>query len=167
MSLVRGVVRGGLFGFVGGLILGAAGSLSSNSESAEVELVWTNREGRTVRFTHLGSIPSLRDDLYTVFHHREFKRDAFNEAFRNIQNVISVYHPVKEAAVANMMSATKMTNFGVRASKALGAMHDEILAKDPMKAAAFEKAMMSIQLSLEESIDFVRLKSKKSLPSAS
>lgn len=160
-----GAVRGSLFGLLGGLVLGAAGSVVAPPIEYEKILVWSNKFGKTTRFTHLESVSILKEDLLDVFHHRHYNIDAYNEAFRNVQSAITLYHPVKtEKEAAEVMTATRMTNYVIRASKAMEAIHVEILMEDAVKAAQFQKAMMNIQLSLEEMINFVRLKSKNVLP---
>ena len=90
---------------------------------------------------------------------------AHNEAFRNIQNVISIFHAsTNKGGETEMMAATRMTNFVKRASQALEAIHMSLLRTNSFQAAGFEEAMMKIQLRLEEAINETRLKSKRSLP---
>ena len=61
-----------------------------------------------------------------------------------------------------MMDSNKATNFAKRASKSL----EEILVSvDLTKHDEIEKAMMSIQLNLEEFIHFISTKSGEALPS--
>lgn len=168
--LAAGAIRGAMYGLLGGILLGTAGSVVAPPIEYEKILVWTNRFGRKTRFTYLDTVSILKEDLLVIFKQRESNRDAFNEAFRNIQSAISVYHPVKVGTEpAEIMTATKMTNFVKRASKAMEAMHVEILVKDSRIQVAedFQKSMMSIQLSLEEMINYIRLKSKNSLPNIS
>lgn len=161
----NGAVRGSLYGLLGGLILGAAGSIVAPPIDYARVLVWTNKFGKSTRFTHLDTVSILNEDLLVVFRHRRSNIEAYNEAFRNIQSAIMVYHPVKvEEVKAEMMTATRMTNYVKRASKAMEAMHISILTRDNVQASEFQKAMMNIQLSLEEMINFIRLKSKNVLP---
>lgn len=160
-----GAVRGSLFGLLGGFVLGAAGSVVAPPIEYEKILVWSNKFGKTTRFTHLESASILKEDLLEVFKQRHYNISALNEAFRNIQSAITLYHQVKvEQQAAEVMTATRMTNYVIRASKAMEAIHVEILVNDAVKASHFQKAMMNIQLSLEEMINFVRLKSKNVLP---
>lgn len=156
-----GIVRGGFYGLVGGVFLGLAGSIVPVKLENQPELCWKNRQGKNMRFTDLSSIPLLREDLLVIFRYREVQEKAFNEAFRNVQNVISVY---SKESMSDILSARKMTNFVIRACKAMEAIHVEILKQDPISAAQFEKAMMNIQLTLEETINHVRLQSRKVLP---
>ncbi|CAM9103710.1 unnamed protein product [Sphacelaria rigidula] len=160
-----GAVRGSLFGLIGGFVLGAAGNVVAPPVEYERILVWSNKFGKRTRFTHLESASILKEDLLEVFKQRHYNIDALNEAFRNIQSAITLYHPVKaEQEAAEVMTATRMTNYVIRASKAMEAIHVEILVNDAVKASHFQKAMMNIQLSLEDMINFVRLKSKNVLP---
>lgn len=160
-----GALRGSLYGLLGGLILGATGSVVAPPIDYDNILVWTNRFGKKTRFTHLDSVSILKEDLLEVFKNRNSNVDAFNEAFRNIQSAITLYYPVQtNGETPEVMTATRMTNFVIRASKAMEAMHVEILVSDAVKASNFQKAMMNLQLSLEEMINFVRLKSKNVLP---
>lgn len=164
--IVAGAVRGSLYGLLGGLILGATGSVVAPPVDYEKVLVWSNKFGRKTRFTNLDTVSILKKDLFEVFQNRDSNREAFNEAFRNIQSAITLYHPVKtNEETPEVMTATRMTNFVIRASKAMEAIHVEILVSDSVKASHFQKSMMSLQLSLEEMINFVRLKSKNVLPS--
>lgn len=160
-----GAVRGSLYGLLGGLLLGAAGSVVAPPINYTERLVWSNKFGKRTRFTNLDSVSILKEDLMEIFKSRQSNIEAFNEAFRNIQSAITLYHPVKSnEETAEVMTATRMTNFVIRASKAMEAMHVEILVSDAVKASDFQKAMMNLQLSLEEMINFVRLKSKNVLP---
>ena len=160
-----GAARGSIYGLLGGLILGAAGSVVAPPIDYTQKLVWSNKFGKKTRFTHLDTVSILKEDLLEVFQHRGSNMDAFNEAFRNIQSAIMLYHPVKtNEEKAELMTATRMTNFVIRASKAMEAIHVQVLVEDAVKASHFQKAMMNIQLSLEEMINFVRLKSKNVLP---
>lgn len=160
-----GAMRGGFYGLLGGLTLGMAGSVVAPPIDYSKILFWTNRFGRKTRFTNLDEVSILKEDLYEVFKLRSSNTDAFNEAFRNIQSAITVYYPIKTGSqVAEVMTATSMTNFVIRASKALEALHVQILVEDAVKAANFQRAMMNIQLSMEEMINFIRLKSKNALP---
>lgn len=163
--VVIGAMKGGLYGLLGGLILGATGSVVAPPIDYEKVLVWSNKFGKKTRFTNLETVSILKEDLLEVFQSRESNVEAFNEAFRNIQSAITLYHPVKIAEeTPEVMTATRMTNFVIRASKAMEAMHVEILVSDAVNASNFQKAMMNLQLSLEEMINFVRLKSKNVLP---
>lgn len=160
-----GAVRGSLYGLLSGFILGATGSVVAPPIDYEKILVWTNRFGRKTRFTNLNTASILKEDLLEVFRNRTSNLEAFNESFRNIQNAITLYHPVKaKEEKAEVMTATRMTNFVIRASKAMEAMYIEILQEDAVKAQHFQRAMMNLQLSLEEMINFVRLESKNVLP---
>ncbi|AAR26868.1 FirrV-1-A44 precursor [Feldmannia irregularis virus a] len=166
-ALMKGCFKGGLYGLCGGIFLGAAGALTP-SQTPE-QLVWTTHQGKKVRLVYLHHVPGLKDHLTVIFQHRTRNERAFNEAFRNIQNVLSVYHLSSSSRTPDndppdIMAATKMTNYTVRASKAMEAVHVSILQSDFTKAAAFEEAMMKIQLTLEEKINEIRLKSKQSLP---
>lgn len=166
--LMDGAMKGGFYGLLGGLILGVAGSVVAPPIEYQKILIWTNRFGKKTRFTNLDTVSILKEDLLVVFRQRNSNITAFNEAFRNIQSAIAVYHPVKmEEEVAEVMTATRMTNFVIRASKAMEAMYMEILVTDSVKASEFQKSMMNIQLSLEELINFIRLKSKNALPNIS
>ena len=163
--ILLGAIRGSLFGVLGGFLLGAAGSVVAPPIDYTNTLVWTNKFDKKTRFTNLDTVSILKEDLMEVFQNRGSNIDAFNEAFRNIQSAITLYHPVKSKdETPEVMTATRMTNFVIRASKAMEAMHVEILVEDVVKASHFQKAMMNIQLSLEEMINFVRLKSKNVLP---
>lgn len=160
-----GALKGSMYGLLGGLILGATGSVVAPPIEYTKILVWNNKFGKKTRFTNLDTVSILKEDLLEVFKNRNFNVDAFNEAFRNIQSAITLYHPVKaNEETPEVMTATRMTNFVIRASKAMEAMHVEILSSDACKASNFQKAMMNLQLSLEELINFVRLKSKNVLP---
>lgn len=163
--VMAGAIRGSFYGLLGGLLLGATGSVVAPPTDYNKILVWSNKFGKKTRFTNLDSVSILKEDLLEVFKNRESNVEAYNEAFRNIQNAITLYHPVKEnKEAAEVMTATRMTNFVVRASKAMEAIHGEILREDVVKASHFQKAMMNLQLSLEEMINFVRLQSKNALP---
>jgi len=96
---------------------------------------------------------------------REHNTDAFNEAFRNVQSVITLYHRVKFTDEAvDIMLPTRMTNYTIRASKAMEAVYLSTLSADPAMAVDVERAMMNIQLSIEEFINYAREKSKNALP---
>lgn len=166
--VLLGALRGGLYGLLGGLMLGATGSVIAPPIDYNKTLVWTNRFGKLTRFTTLDSVSILKEDLLVIFQNRKYNTTAFNEAFRNIQSAITLYHPVvSNGDTPEVMTATRMTNFVIRASKAMEAMHVEILVSDAVKASSFQKSMMNLQLSLEEFINFVRLKSKNVLPTIS
>lgn len=162
--LLAGAIKGGFYGLLGGLILGAAGGVVAPPIDYNNVLVWTNRFGKRTRFSNLDTVAILKEDLLEIYKNRSSNLEAFNEAFRNIQSAITVYHPIKEGGVAEVMTATKMTNYVIRASKALEAIHVEILGQDAVRASHFQKAMMSVQLSVEENINFIRMKSKNALP---
>lgn len=164
-GILGGALKGSLYGLFGGLILGISGSVFGPPIDYEKVLIWSNKFGKKTRFTNLETVSILKEDLYEVFQNKESNIQAFNEVFRNIQSAITLYHPIKvHAETAEVMTASRMTNFVIRASKAMEAMHVEILVIDVVKALHFQKAMMNLQLSLEEMINFVRLRSKNALP---
>lgn len=163
--LFAGAFKGGMYGLIGGLLLGAAGGIVAPPIDYQNVLVWTNRFGRKTRFTNLDTVSILKEDLLTIFNSRSANEMAYNEAFRNIQSAIAVYHPIKmDIEPAEIMSATRMTNYMLRACKALEAIHISVRIENPVEALKVEKASMNIQLSMEECINHVRLKSKNSLP---
>jgi len=128
-------------------------------------LTWRNRFGQKTKFTNLETASILVDDLVKIHGAREHNTDAFNEAFRNVQSVITLYHMVKcTEDPVDMMLPTRMTNYTIRASKAMEAVYLSTLAVDPVMAADVERAMMNIQLSIEEFINHAREKSKGVLP---
>jgi hypothetical protein len=163
--LLFGGLKGGLYGLLGGLILGGAGAVVAPPIEYEKIMVWHNRFGKKTRFTNLVTVSILKEDLLTIFQSRLMNNEAYDEAFRNIQSAITVYHPIKmEIEPAEIMSATRMTNYMLRACKALEAVHMSVRMNDAVQALKVEKAAMNIQLSMEECINFVREKSKGALP---
>lgn len=163
--VLAGIIKGGFYGLVGGILLGGAGSIAAPPTDYQNILVWKNRFGKRTRFTNLDTVSILKEDLLTIFQSRMENEDAYNEAFRNLQSAIMVYHPIKmEMEPAEIMSATRMTNYMLRACKALEAVYLSVRVKNPIEALKVEKAAMQIQLSMEECINHVRLKSKNSLP---
>jgi len=163
--IAAGAVKGGFHGLLLGLFLGVAGNLVAPPIDYEQMLVWDNRYGKKTKFTNLQTAGILIDDLVTIFEAREHNTDAFNEAFRNLQSVITLYHGVKCGGdEPDMMLPTQMTNYTIRASKAMEAVYLSTLEADNLAAADVEKAMMNIQLSVEEFINFAREKAKHVLP---
>ena len=163
--ILFGAFKGGLYGLIGGFVLGGAGGIVAPPIEYQKLMVWTNRFGRRTRFTNLDTVSILKEDLYTIFQSRFENEEAYNEAFRNLQSAISVYHPIKmETEPAEIMSATRMTNYMLRACKALEAILISVRINNPIEAVKIERASMNIQLSMEECINHVRLKSKNSLP---
>ena len=162
-SIKYGAFRGGLFGLVSGIALGAIGYAISPPIDYTKIIIWENRFGDKCRFTYLDYVDVLKEDLLRFFHVRKCNEKAYNEGMRNIQSVIALYYPIKfEGAPAGMMDSNKATNFAKRASKSL----EEILVSvDLTKHDEIEKAMMSIQLNLEEFIHFINTKSGEALPS--
>ena len=163
--IAAGAVKGGFHGLLLGLFLGAAGNLVAPPVDYEQMLVWDNRYGQKTKFTNLQTASILIDDLVKIFEVRKHNTEAFNEAFRNLQSVITLYHGVKLGGEEpDIMLPTRMTNYTIRASKAMEAVYLSTLAADNIVAADVEKAMMNIQLSVEEFINFAREKSKHVLP---
>lgn len=75
-----------------------------------------------------------------IFEAREHNTDAFNEAFRNLPSVITLYHGVKFGGdEPDMMLPTRMTNYTIRASKAMEAVYLSTLEADNLAAADVEK----------------------------
>ena len=166
--LLPGVVKGACYGLLCGGVLGGVGALSGRGGvDYEKELTWSNRQGKTMKFTNLPMISSIQEDLYEISKHRAYNARAFNEAFRNIQSALTLFEPIRIGQSPQIMSARKMTNYVVRASKAMEAIHQDILKADVTKAFDFEKAMMNITLSLEERINSARFRSKNALPELS
>lgn len=167
-KFIVGVSRGAAYGLLGGCILGGVGALSTKTEVDINFLNWTNRHGKSMRFTNAAMISEMKDDLVTVASNKSYNVGAFNEAFRNIQSVLALGDPIERGVDdPTIMTARRMTNFVVRASKALEAIHEKILEVDVVKSHEFEKAMMNITLTLEEKINVVRTKSKNVLPNIS
>lgn len=163
--IAAGAVKGGFNGLLLGLFLGVAGNLVAPPVDYEQMLVWDNRYGQRTKFTNFQTASILTDDLVKIFEVRAHNTEAFNEAFRNLQSVITLYHGVKLGEEEpDMMLPTRMTNYTIRASKAMEAVYLSTLAADSIVAPDVEKAMMNIQLSVEEFINFAREKSKHVLP---
>lgn len=163
-SILTGAMRGGGYGLTTGLILGAVGYAFGPPLDHQHVLVWKNQFGKLTRFTHLETASILKKDLLVIFNCRNYNQDAFNEAFRNIQSVIALYHPIKTGlSPGEITSETRMTNYAKRASKAMEAMLVSI--GDIDQYTDFEASMMAIQLNLEDFINFVRIKTSKIVPS--
>ena len=163
--IVAGAMKGGLHGLLLGLALGVAGNIVAPPIDYEQLLVWDNRYGKKTKFTNLETASMLVDDLVKIHEVRSHNTDAYNEAFRNLQSVITLYHGVTSGELdADMMLPKRMTNYTIRASKAMEAVYLSTLAADSIKAAGVESAMMNIQLSVEEFINSIREMSKHVLP---
>lgn len=163
--IVAGAIRGGMNGLLLGLALGAAGNFVAPPTDYVSLLTWHNRFGQKTKFTNLDTASILVDDLVKIHSAREHNTDAFNEAFRNVQSVITLYHRVQFSDDnIDIMLPTRMTNYTIRASKAMEAVYLSTLSVDPVMAADVERAMMNIQLSMEEFINNAREKSKGVLP---
>lgn len=163
--IVAGAVKGGFYGLVSGLLLGAAGNFVAPPLDYVNMLTWDNRYGKRARFTNLPSASILVEDLATIHSARHHNKEAYNEAFRNIQSVVTLYHRVKTVGEKNdMMLPTSMTNYTIRASKAMEAIYRATLGADAAMAADVERAMMNIQLSIEDFINVAREASKNALP---
>lgn len=164
--IVAGAFKGGFYGLVAGLALGAAGNMVAPPIDYVNMLTWENRYGKTTRFTNLVTASILIEDLVKIHEARGYNEQAYNEAFRNIQSVITLYHRVKTGDEKNdIMLPKNMTNYTIRASKAMEAVYMSTLAEDPAAATTVEKAMMNVQLSIEEFINLARQESKNALPS--
>lgn len=169
MSIVNRILlggfRGGIYAMAMGIILGAAGSVIAPPIDYQKVLVWTNRFGKPTRFTNLDSVDVIKEDLLVLFRARHVNISAFNEAFRNLQSAITIFHPIHVGEEkAQIMSATKMTNYTIRASKAMEAILVSMRSSNVIESEKLEKSMMSIQLSMEELINSVRHQSKNALP---
>lgn len=164
--ILAGAVKGGINGLLLGLALGMAGNIVAPPKDYVAMLTWDNRYGKKTRFTDLDTASILVEDLTKIHQAKQHNVDAYNEAFRNLQSVITLYHSVKVGEEkADIMLPTRMTNYTIRASKAMEAVYLSTLSGDAMLAADVERAMMNIQLSVEEFINFAREKSKNTLPS--
>lgn len=163
--IFAGAVKGGLHGLLIGIALGVAGNIMAPPVDYAQVLVWENRYGKKTKFTNLETASILIDDLVKIHEVRAHNLGAYNEAFRNLQSVITLYHGVKTGEIeVDMMLPKRMTNYTIRASKAMEAVYLSTLAGDKIKAAGVESAMMNIQLSVEEFINFTREESKHALP---
>jgi len=163
--LMVGGLKGAFYGIMVGSILGAAGNFVAPPIDYKKILVWENRFGKKTRFTNLDSIDTIKEDLLVIYNARGYNEEAFNEAFRNLQSAITIYHPIKTGLEkAEMMTATKMTNYIIRSSRAIEAILIATRAQNQEESEYVEKAMMSIQLSFEELINSVRHESKHALP---
>lgn len=163
--LMIGGMKGAFYGIMIGSVLGAAGNFVAPPIDYQKILVWKNRFGKRTRFTNLETVEVLKEDLLVIFNSRHFNEEAFNEAFRNIQSAITVYHSIKIGEEkAEIMSATKITNYIIRASRAMEAILVGARSYNRDESEYVEKAMMSIQLSFEEYINFIRHESKEALP---
>ena len=157
-----GAIRGGMFGLVSGAILGIVGYVMSPPIEYTKIIVWKNRFGKKTRFTHLDTAEDLKEDLLKLYYSRLKNEDAYNEAMRNIQSVIAIYHPIKsEGSPAGLMDSTRATNYAKRASKAMEKILQSVGIE---KYDEIEKSMMAIHLNLEEFINFIKIKSESSLP---
>eukprot|EP00903_Cladosiphon_okamuranus_P017788 g16373.t1 len=153
------------------LVLTHAQEYKKRSKQIEADIVKASnkrrrrRYGKKTKFTNLQTASILIDDLVKIFEAREHNTEAFNEAFRNLQSVITLYHGVKFGGdEPDMMLPTRMTNYTIRASKAMEAVYLSTLGAGSIAAADVEKAMMNIQLSVEEFINFAREKTKHVAP---
>jgi len=163
--LMNGGLRGALYGIMIGSVLGAAGNFIAPPIEYQKLMIWKNRFGKNTRFTHLDTVDIIKEDLFTIYNAREYNKDALNEAFRNIQSAIMIYHPIKNGQEkAEIMTATKMTNYIIRSSRAIEAILISTRSENPEESERVEKAMMSIQLVFEEFINAVRHESKQALP---
>lgn len=163
--IAAGAIKGGINGLLLGLALGAAGNFVAPPVDYASLLTWHNRFGQKTKFTNLDSASILVDDLVKIHEAKAHNADAFNEAFRNVQSVITLYHRATTGEESvDIMLPTRMTNYTIRASKAMEAVYMSTLKTDPALAADVERAMMNIQLSIEEFINTVREKSKNVLP---
>lgn len=157
-----GAIRGGTFGLISGAILGIVGYVLSPPIDYTKILIWKNRFGKKTRFTHLDTAEVLKEDLLKLYNSRLKNEKAYNEAMRNIQSVIAIYHPIKmEGSPAGLMDSTRATNFAKRASRA---MEEILLSVELESYEQIEKSMMAIHLNLEEFINFIGRKSGKALP---
>jgi len=165
-NIIAGARKGGTFGLLSGIILGVVGYVLSPPVDYHQTLVWKNKFGKKTRFTYLNTVQVLHEDLLSIYNVRSSNEDAFNEAFRNIQSVIAIYHPIKMGiSPAGLMDDTRMTNYAKRANKALEAVLMSVRIKNLEFYEETEKSMMAIHLNLEEFINFVRANSKDALPS--
>lgn len=163
--IAAGAIRGGINGLLLGVALGAAGNFVAPPTDYVSMLTWHNRFGQKTRFTNLDAASILVDDLVKIHEAREHNTDAYNEAFRNVQSVITLHHRVTTGEQSvDIMLPTRMTNYTIRASKAMEAVYLATLSADAVLAADVERAMMNIQLSIEEFINSAREKSKNVLP---
>ena len=162
-NIKYGALRGGTFGLISGVALGVIGYTMSPPIDYTKLIVWENRFGKKCIFTNLDTVDILKEDLLKFFNVRNSNFQAYNEAMRNVQSVIAIYHPIKcEGVPAGFMDSTRATNFAKRASKSF----EEILTSvDLEHYDVIEKAMMSIHLNLEEFIHFINVKSGEALPS--
>lgn len=152
--IAAGAAKGGFHGLMLGVFKGVAGNLVAPPVDYEQVLVWDNRYGQRTKLTNLQTASILIDDLVKIFEAREHNTEAFNEAFRNLQSVFTLYHEAKTGDEEPDIMLAK------RASKAMEAVYLSTLAADKMVAPDVEKAMMNIQLSVEEFINFAREKFK-------
>ncbi len=164
--IVQGALKGGFHGLLAGIVLGAAGNVMAPPIDYVKMLTWENRYGKTTKFTNLSCASILIDDLVKIHEAKKYNISAYNEAFRNIQSVITLYHMVKTGADGgnDIMIANRMKNYTVRASKAMEAIYISTMSDNAQMAVDVEKAMMNIQLSIEEFINIARENSKNSLP---
>ena len=163
--ILVGGLKGAFYGIMMGTVLGAAGNFVAPPIEYQKVLIWNNRFGKKTRFTNLDSVDAIKEDLYVIFSARKHNEVAYNEAFRNIQSAITVYHPIfTRQEAAEVMSATRMTNYIIRSSRAIEAILIVARTADQEEADRIEKSMMSIQLVFEELINTVRHESKQALP---
>jgi len=163
--LMVGGLKGALYGIMIGSVLGAAGNFIAPPIEYHKVMVWKNRFGKKTRFTNLDTVDVIKEDLFIIFNARKYNEEAFNEAFRNIQSAIMIFHPIKTGQEkAEIMTATKMTNYIIRSSRAIESILIATRAEDHEESERVEKAMMSIQLVFEEFINTVRHESKRALP---
>jgi len=161
-NIKYGAFRGGMFGLISGVALGAIGYAISPPIDYNNIIVWKNRFGRKCKFTYLDTADVLKEDLLKFFNIRNKNESAYNEAMRNIQSVIALYHPVKtEGCPSGLMDANRATNFAKRASKSLEKLLLEVELQDYDE---IEQSMMRIHLNLEEFIHFINTKSSEALP---
>jgi len=161
-NIKYGAFRGGSFGLITGVILGAIWYVMSPPIDYNKKIVWKNRFGKKCVFTYLDTADVLKEDLLKFFNVRHYNEAAYNDAMRNIQSVIALYHPIKcEGVPAGLMDSNRATNYAKRASKSFEEMLTSVSIEHYDE---IEKAMMSIHLNLEEFINFIETKSGNALP---
>ncbi len=163
---VFGGLRGAVYGVAGGFVLGAVGNVFGEGMSTAKILTWTDRNGRTKRFTDLETLEAfdIYRDLMVLYEARECDPEAFNDSCRHIQSVVFLNKRFVDTDNAGIMDATRIKDKSILATKSMNALLISCRTKNYPDSERVEESMMHVHLLFEEIIHNVRKSSEDVLP---
>jgi hypothetical protein len=162
---VGGGLKGAVYGAVGGFVLGAVGHALGTTPVIET-ITWINNKGQIKKFTDLKIMEEfdIYKEILVLYNAQDCNKKEFNDSCRHIQSVIFLYKRFLDTESESIMSARKITEYSIMATKSMNELLISSRASDYPESEEVEQSMMNIHLAFDEIINNIRHSTKETLP---